>query len=170
MPGCIPRPVPPDYPETTCRMEDSFDDSSTGSYNLPKFLRIFSLSASLHFRVRFPARTRSGKLGETDFFERRLRAKPPRKPKEFLISMNRMLSLVCVLASGMGVVAVAQAAAPAKPDPAPSAPVSVTGATKIAIIHRVSEWTICKIARVEDIRRKRGPASLAHPLHKRETV
>jgi outer membrane protein len=64
------------------------------------------------------------------------RAKPPRKPKEFLNSMKRSLSLVCVLASGMGVAAVAQAAAPAKPapDPAPSASVPVTGAAKIAII------------------------------------
>ena len=48
--------------------------------------------------------------------------------------MKRSLSLVCVLASGMGVAAVAQAAAPAKPDPAPSAPVTITGATRIAII------------------------------------
>ncbi len=47
--------------------------------------------------------------------------------------MKRSLSLICVLASGMGVVAVAQAA-PAKPDPAPSAPAAITGATKIAII------------------------------------
>ncbi|HUB20243.1 MAG TPA: OmpH family outer membrane protein [Acidobacteriaceae bacterium] len=44
--------------------------------------------------------------------------------------MKRSLSLVCVLASGMGVAAIAQAA-PAKPDPAP---VALTGATKIAII------------------------------------
>lgn len=49
--------------------------------------------------------------------------------------MNRSLSLVCVLASGMGVSAVAQAAAPATPDPAPSAPVAITGATKVAIIN-----------------------------------
>jgi outer membrane protein len=48
--------------------------------------------------------------------------------------MKRSLSLVCVLASGMGVTAVAQAAAPAKPDPAPSAPVTISGATRIAII------------------------------------
>jgi len=51
--------------------------------------------------------------------------------------MMRSLSLVCVLASGMGVAAVAQAAAPATPalsDPAPSAPVAITGATKIAVI------------------------------------
>ena len=66
-----------------------------------------------------------------------MRTKPPRKPKEFLKSMMRSLSLVCVLASGMGVAAVAQAAAPATPalsDPAPSAPVAITGATKIAVI------------------------------------
>jgi outer membrane protein len=49
--------------------------------------------------------------------------------------MNRSLSLVCVLASGMGVAAVAQAAAPAQPDPNPAAPVAITGATKIAVIN-----------------------------------
>jgi outer membrane protein len=48
--------------------------------------------------------------------------------------MKRLLSLVCVLASGMGVGAVAQAAAPPRPDPASTAPVAVTGATKIAVI------------------------------------
>jgi outer membrane protein len=47
--------------------------------------------------------------------------------------MKRSLSLACVLASGMGVVAVAQAAAPADPAPA-AAPVAATGATRIAII------------------------------------
>jgi outer membrane protein len=51
--------------------------------------------------------------------------------------MKRSLSLVCVLASGMGAAAIAQAAAPAtRPasDPAPAAPVAITGATRIAII------------------------------------
>jgi outer membrane protein len=47
--------------------------------------------------------------------------------KEFAKSMKRMLSLVCVLASGLGVSAFAQAA-PAKPAPA-------TGTTKVAIIN-----------------------------------
>ena len=50
--------------------------------------------------------------------------------------MKRSLSLICVLASGMGVVAVAQAA-PANSDPAPSAPAATTATTvttKIAII------------------------------------
>jgi outer membrane protein len=47
--------------------------------------------------------------------------------------MKRSLSLACVLASGMGVVAVAQAAAPA--DPAPAAVTApATGSTRIAII------------------------------------
>lgn len=59
-----------------------------------------------------------------------MRAKPPRKPKELFNSMKRSLSLVCVLASGMGVAAFAQAA-PAKADPAPAA---ITGATRIAVI------------------------------------
>ncbi|HEX3987301.1 MAG TPA: OmpH family outer membrane protein [Acidobacteriaceae bacterium] len=49
--------------------------------------------------------------------------------------MKRSLSLVCVLASGLGVVAVAQAA-PARPDPtAATASVPVTGATKVAVIN-----------------------------------
>lgn len=48
--------------------------------------------------------------------------------------MKRLLSVVCVLASGLSAGAVAQAA-PAKPDPTPSAPVAITGATKIAVIN-----------------------------------
>jgi outer membrane protein len=50
--------------------------------------------------------------------------------------MKRSLSLVCVLASGLGAGAVAQAA-PANPDPAPAttSPVAITGATKIAVIN-----------------------------------
>ena len=48
--------------------------------------------------------------------------------------MKRSLSLVCLLASGMGFTAFAQAAAPAKSDPPAAAPVTITGATKIAII------------------------------------
>ena len=50
--------------------------------------------------------------------------------------MKRSLSLVCVLASGMGVAAIAQAA-PAKPaDPTPAAaPAPITGATRIAVIN-----------------------------------
>jgi outer membrane protein len=59
-----------------------------------------------------------------------------RKLKEFVNSMKRSLSLICVLASGMGVGAVAQAA-PARPDPSPGGATSVpvTGATKIAVIN-----------------------------------
>jgi outer membrane protein len=49
--------------------------------------------------------------------------------------MKRLLSIVCVLASGMGAAAVAQAA-PAGSDPAPAAaPAAVTGASKIAVIN-----------------------------------
>jgi outer membrane protein len=51
--------------------------------------------------------------------------------------MKLSLSLVCLLASGMGVAAVAQTA-PAKSDPAPAAstaPVPLTGASKIAVIN-----------------------------------
>jgi outer membrane protein len=53
--------------------------------------------------------------------------------------MKRLLSVVCVLASGMGASAIAQAAAPAKPaDPTPApaaAPAAITGATRIAVIN-----------------------------------
>src|SRR5579875_3985225 len=50
--------------------------------------------------------------------------------------MNRSLYLVCALACGLGMTAVAQAA-PAKSDPASgaAAPAAVTGATKIAVIN-----------------------------------
>jgi len=51
--------------------------------------------------------------------------------------MKLSLSLVCLLASGMGAAAVAQTA-PAKSDPppaAPTAPAPITGATKIAVIN-----------------------------------
>jgi outer membrane protein len=48
--------------------------------------------------------------------------------------MKRLLSLACVLASGLGVGAVAQAA-PASSEPTPAAPVAITGATKIAVIN-----------------------------------
>ena len=57
-----------------------------------------------------------------------------RTHKEFVNSMKHWLSLACVLASGLGVGAVAQAA-PAKADPSPAAPVAITGATKIAVIN-----------------------------------
>ena len=52
--------------------------------------------------------------------------------------MKRLLSIVCVFASGMGAAAVAQAAPakPADPTPAPAAaPAAITGATKIAVIN-----------------------------------
>jgi outer membrane protein len=91
-----------------------------------------------------------------------MRTKPPRKPKEFLKSMMRSLSLVCVLASGMGVAAVAQAAAPATPalsDPAPSAPVAITGATKIAVIQFQGAVTATNEFQrdVADLRKKYEP-------------
>ncbi len=56
-----------------------------------------------------------------------------REPKEFLISMKRSLAIVCMLASGLGLSAMAQAGAT---DPAPGAAPAVApaGGTKIAII------------------------------------
>jgi outer membrane protein len=57
-------------------------------------------------------------------------------PEEFLISMKRVisrsLSFACVLASGMGLSAIAQAGATA---PAAAAAVAPTGVTKIAVIN-----------------------------------
>ncbi|HEX3659817.1 MAG TPA: OmpH family outer membrane protein [Acidobacteriaceae bacterium] len=49
--------------------------------------------------------------------------------------MKRSLSLVCVLASGLGVVAVAQAAPPSAEPTAAAASVPITGATKIGVIN-----------------------------------
>ncbi len=62
-----------------------------------------------------------------------MRTKPPRKLKEFQISMKRSLSVLCVLASAMGVASFAQTSSAAPSDP-PAAPVAITGATKIAVI------------------------------------
>src|SRR5579862_2169371 len=53
-----------------------------------------------------------------------------RKPKEFVNSMKRMLSIVCVLATGLGGAAAAQAA-PAASDSTSAA----SGATRIAVIN-----------------------------------
>ena len=88
-----------------------------------------------------------------------MRTKPPRKPKEFLNSMKRSLSLVCVLASGMAVAAAAQAAPPPAADPAPSAPVAITGATKIAVIQFQSAVTATNEFQrdVADLRKKYEP-------------
>jgi hypothetical protein len=38
--------------------------------------------------------------------------------------------------------------------------------TSIAALAGCSEWTVNKIARVENIRRGRGPLSPSHPLYK----
>src|SRR5579863_7940451 len=54
-----------------------------------------------------------------------------RKPKEFVNSMKRMLSIVCVLATGLGGAAAAQAA-PAASD---STSAAASGATRIAVIN-----------------------------------
>ncbi|HTV16123.1 MAG TPA: OmpH family outer membrane protein [Acidobacteriaceae bacterium] len=78
--------------------------------------------------------------------------------------MKRSLSLVCVLASGMGVAAIAQAA-PAKPaDPTPaSAPVAITGASKIAVINFQLAVTQTNEFRrdVEDLQKKYEPRAQA---------
>jgi len=74
--------------------------------------------------------------------------------------MKRSLSLVCLLASGLGAAALAQAAAPAKSDPAPSsAPVAVAGTTKIAIIQFSGAVTQTNEFQrdIADLRKKYGP-------------
>jgi outer membrane protein len=87
--------------------------------------------------------------------------------------MKRSLSLVCVLASGMGVAAVAQAAAPATPalsDPAPSAPVAITGATKIAVIQYQDAVTATNEFQRElaDHRKKYEPQESKHQTQNQE--
>jgi outer membrane protein len=76
-----------------------------------------------------------GPLGNQRDFESANADQSPRKPKEFLNSMIRSLSSVCLLASAMGVAAFAQtpSAAPAA-DPPAQPPAAITGATRIAII------------------------------------
>lgn len=71
--------------------------------------------------------------------------------------MKRMLSLACVLATGMGASAMAQAA-PAKPD-TPAA--AVTGATKIAVINFQEAVTQTNEFQrdVADLRKKYDPRS-----------
>jgi outer membrane protein len=79
----------------------------------------------------------TGKPGSESSLPHRNAGDHTQEPKEFLISMKRSLTLVCMLASGLGVSALAQAGA-ATTDPAPNAPsttaVAPVGATKIAVI------------------------------------
>jgi outer membrane protein len=81
--------------------------------------------------------------------------------------MKRLLSLVCVLASGMGVAAVAQDA-PAKPaDPTPAAgstaSAAITGTTKVAVINFQAAVTQTNEFRrdVSDLEKKYEPRASA---------
>jgi Skp family chaperone for outer membrane proteins len=80
----------------------------------------------------------TGKPGSESALPQRNAGDLTQEPKEFLISMKRSLTLVCMLASGLGVSALAQAGSAATTDPAPTAPATTAaapaGVTKIAVI------------------------------------
>src|SRR5580704_19680781 len=80
----------------------------------------------------------TGKPGSESSLPHRNAGDHTQEPKEFLISMKRSLTLVCMLASGLGVSALAQTGSAATTDPAPTAPATTAaapaGATKIAVI------------------------------------
>jgi outer membrane protein len=75
----------------------------------------------------------TGKPGSESALPHRNAGDLTQEPKEFLISMKRSLTLVCMLASGLGVSALAQAGSAATTDPAPTA-AAPAGVTKIAVI------------------------------------
>jgi len=80
----------------------------------------------------------TGKPGSDSSLPHRNAGDHTQEPKEFQISMKRSLTLVCMLASGLGVSALAQNGSAATTDPAPNAPstpaVAQAGPTKIAVI------------------------------------
>jgi outer membrane protein len=93
-------------------------------------LRLFPAGKPLH------EAPQTGKPGSESSLPHRNAGDHTQEPKEFLISMKRSLTLVCMLASGLGVSALAQTGSAATTDPAPSAAAAVapTGGTKIAVI------------------------------------
>jgi outer membrane protein len=95
-------------------------------------LRLFRPDSRLH------EAPQTGKPGSESSLPHRNAGDHTQELKEFHISMKRSLTLVCMLASGLGVSALAQAGA-ATTDPAPAAPsaaaaVAPTGGSKIAVI------------------------------------
>jgi outer membrane protein len=121
-----------------------FDLALSQTYNLPEFLRMSSVRVSAPRRRCLPPEGRTheapqtGKPGSESSLPHRNADDHTQELKEFLISMKRSLTLVCMLASGLSVSALAQAGSAATTDPAPnntpSAAVAPTGATKIAVI------------------------------------
>jgi outer membrane protein len=130
--------------ELTQSLHAMFDLAIQRTYNSLEFLRMSSVRVSAsRFRFFRPDnRTReapqTGKPGSESSLPHRNAGDHTQEPKEFQISMKRSLTLVCMLASGLGVSALAQAGSAATTDPAPnaaSAPaVAQAGPTKIAVI------------------------------------
>ena len=116
-----------------------FDLASPPTYNSLEFLRMSSVRVSaLRLQSRLHEAPQTGKPGSESSLPHRNAGDHTQEPKEFLISMKRSLTLVCMLASGLGVSALAQTGSAATTDPASNAPsttaVAPAGATKIAVI------------------------------------
>lgn len=118
-----------------------FDLDRLPTYNSLEFLRMSSVrvSAPRPRLFRLVGRTHEapqmGKPGSESSLPHRNAGDHTQEPKEFHISMKRSLTLVCMLATGLCVSALAQAGTT---DPAPNAPsaaaVAPTGGTRIAVI------------------------------------
>src|ERR1700758_4992586 len=125
-------------------MQAKFDLALSDTYNSLEFLRMSSVRVSaLRLRLfrpesRLHEAHQTGKPGSESSLPHRNAGDHTQEPKEFLISMKRSLTLVCMLASGLGVSALAQNGTAASPDPALAAPSATaaapTGASKIAVI------------------------------------
>ena len=124
-------------------MQAKFDLALADTYNSLEFLRMSSVRVSaLRLRLfrpesRLHEAHQTGKPGSESSLPHRNAGDHTQEPKEFLISMKRSLTLVCMLASGLGVSALAQTGSAATTDPAPSSAttaVAPAGPTKIAVI------------------------------------
>jgi len=127
-------------------IDTRFDLAYSHTYNSLEFLRMSSVRVSvlrprrLRPESRLHGAPQTGKPGSESSLPHRNAGDNTQEPKEFHISMKRSLSLVCMLASGLCVSALAQSGSAATTDSAPNAPsstttaVAPTGATKIAVI------------------------------------
>jgi outer membrane protein len=125
-------------------MQAKFDLALPDTYNSLEFLRMSSVRVSaLRLRLfrpesRLHEAHQTGKPGSESSLPHRNAGDHTQEPKEFLISMKRSLTLVCMLASGLGVSALAQTGSAATTDPAPSTAATTAvvpaGPTKIAVI------------------------------------
>jgi outer membrane protein len=126
-----------------CVSSRTFDLAHPRTYNSLEFLRMSSVRVSaLRFGFIRPESSLSKRLRRESqeaksSLPHRNAGDHTQEPKEFQISMKRSLALVCMLASGLGVSAIAQAGTAATTDPAPNAPSTAAapaGGTKVAVI------------------------------------